>query len=454
MQSNKEIIPKKLRKSLVRITIGGSLAMVFISGTTCPAFIEFFRAIGAREFYFGLLSGIPLLMMLMHFWGAVSSNSMKRRKPCFLFCLIAGRLMYLPLVLLPILFPSVKTELMLGILLVIMFISSMLVNFAVPIWFSWMADLIPHRILNRYWGGRQFWMYIAWVLCYLILSLIAYLSKAPITIVYPWIAAIAITAGVIDILLFIHVKEPPNLTTRHMSAFKLLLAPLRHAEYGSFVMFSCVWTAVVMLAAPFMQLFALQVLKIPLWQITLAWCMSGVGIAVAGMFWGKIADSHGHKPVLKVALFFKPFMVMFFILVTPEYFLITAPIVFFFDGIINAALMVASNGYMLKLAPRENRSAFIAAITGLSGLCSGLAAIGAGIFLRSLSDFSFTALGKTWGNFHLLFGIDFILRMGCIFLASSIKEPKSSTASHILQDIWGVWPFRLLRFHLDSHDHK
>ena len=42
------------------VTIGGCLAMVYITATSCPLFTDYFRAIGATGFHFGLLGGLPM----------------------------------------------------------------------------------------------------------------------------------------------------------------------------------------------------------------------------------------------------------------------------------------------------------------------------------------------------------------------------------------------------------
>ncbi len=429
--------------------------MVFIGGTTCPAFIDFFRAIGANEIHFGLFAGIPLITMFFHFIGAVSTNYLKRRKPCFMVSLIVSRLLFIPMVLIPILFPSLGINVMFAVVLVILFISSCLGNFATPLWLAWMADLIPHRILNSYWGGRQFWMYITWVVSFLVLAFASYFITVPITVLFPWITVIAVIAGVIDISLFFRVQEPPNITTPHIPVLKLLTAPLVHKQYMTFIVFSCIWSAVAMFAATFMQLYSLKVLQVPVWQTTLIWCMNGIGIAITGKFWGKLSDKHGHKPVLVILMFLKPIIVFAFLLVTRESFLAVMPAVFFFDGIFNAGLMIASNGYMLKLAPRQNRSAFIAAITGLSGILGGIAAMAGGVFLKVFSDFALPLFGRCWTNYHLLFALDFFLRLGCIFLAMLIRETKSSATSEVLSEIWNVWPLRFIRFPVNlarNHD--
>jgi MFS family permease len=142
----------------------------------------------------------------------------------------------------------------------------------------------------------------------------------------------------------------------------------------------------------------------------------------------------------------KSIVVLAFLLVTPGTALWVLPIVFFVDSFWNAGIMVASNGYMLKIAPRDNRSMFIASITGLAGICGGLGAIVGGGFLNLAADFQWHGLGRTWTNYHLLFAVSILLRWGCIALAYRVHEPKATSPEALLYQLRGTWPMRFLLF--------
>jgi len=186
-----------------------------------------------------------------------------------------------------------------------------------------------------------------------------------------------------------------------------------------------------MFAATFMQLFSLKYLQVPVWQTTLIWCMSGIGIAITGKFWGRLSDKHGHKPVLIIQMFVKPIIVLAFLLITRESFLPVMTAVFFFDGIFNAGLMIATNGYMLKLAPRRTVRVY-RRHHGSFGNIRRTGRNGGRCFSETFCRFLRHAFDRCWTNYHLLFALDFILRLGCIFLALMIKEPKSSATSEVL----------------------
>ena len=281
------------RRSLRLVTIGGCLAMIYGVGIGSPATTEFFRAIGANEFHFGLITGIPMIMLLMQFIGAVALNRARRRKPLFIWCLIICRLVYLPIAFLPFILGGAGHPLMIPIVISLLALSTATHNFAIPFWFSWMADLIPKRIINRVWGWRQMAMHITWTAAFLMVTLALYLIEKPVIILFPALVVIAVIAGVTDILLFLNVNEPPNLVMTQSRPWADFMAPLRHPLYRRFVAFSCAWSFSCTLAASFMLLYVLKVLHLAPWKASLIWCVQGIGMAVASSMWGRLADRYG-----------------------------------------------------------------------------------------------------------------------------------------------------------------
>ncbi len=435
-----------LRGSLVLITIAGCLGTAFLVAVTSPATTEFFRVLGANELHFGLLSGIPLAMLIIQFCGVLLVNRLRRRKPAFIVMVILSRLLYLPVAFIPVFWPELRTGVLLPLLILTLTVSSALNNLVVPLWFSWMGDLIPRRRLSSYWGKRMVANQVVWILSYLVILTFIYATTLPITMVFPAIATIGVAAGVVDILLFLKVHEPQNHVVRHVQAWSILTAPFRDVRYRQFVIFNCAWMAAAMLAAAFMQVYVLKELQLGVWRTIMIWTVGAVGGALTAQVWGRLADKHGNRPIIVLCITLKSMIVVVFLLITRQTATVALSIAFLFDGVLNAGVQIATNGYMLKLAPRENRSAFIAAITGLAGLCGGLAALGAGFFLRGLAHFSWDGLGRTWGNYHLLFATSLVLRLACIILVRRIQEPTSTASIRVFSELGGVWPFRLLLF--------
>ena len=388
-----------------------------------------------------------MIMVTLQFAGAFLAGKLNRRKVWFMVMLICGRLLYLPAALLPCLFPAAPRQTWVPVFIGCIALHTAMMHFATPLWFSWMGDLIPMRILNRYWGERHRYLQLTWAASFLAVAVLAYLADdVASAILFPIVATIGVVAGVTDIILFHWIDEPTNVRTGARRPLELFLEPLRHHNYRSFVRFNCTFSGATMVAAAFMQIYVLKILLVPRWQANLMWCAAGLGAFFVARFWGQLADRHGHRPILLFCISLKPVIVIVFMLVSQPWGPLVLTIAFFFDGMVNTGYFIAMNGYKLKMAPRENRPMFIAATLALAGIAGGLSAIAGGCILRSCEGMALDFGGRTWINYHVVFAISLLGRFICIPMAAAIREPNSSSAVVILTYIRGIWPMRMLMF--------
>lgn len=432
-----------LRKSLRLVVWGGSLCMVYTAAVNSPAFLAFVRSLGATEVQIGLLTGLPMVMLLGQFAGAVIANRLQRRKPAFIISVIAGRLLFLPVALLPFIAGGGKH--VVTIIVILVAISGALANVAGPSWFSWMADIIPKTLLNRYWGARHKALQLTWLFATIAVAVFIGVAGLDERMTFLVLAIVGVAAGVTDILLFIWVQEPPNAVVKGQSLFSLLQEPFREPVFRSFVAFQCIWSFAVMFGASFMQLYAMENMQLGPWKTTLAWCFT-ISNALMAPYWGKIADKHGHRSIIAICVSMKPMIVILFLLITPAYSFVLLSIGNLVDSIWNAGVFVASSGYMMKVSPKKNRTIFVASSSGLSGIAGGLGAVAAGLVLRHTAEFHLLFLGREWINYHVLFLMNLVMRLGCIMMAYKIKEPESADHDIVLNEIRGAWPMRFLLF--------
>ena len=216
--------------------------------------------------------------------------------------------------------------------------------------------------------------------------------------------------------------------------------------YRQFMAFWCLWSVAIFSSASFLQVYALKILKMTVWETTLAWCMVGLGVAISAPYWGRLADRHGNRPVLTAAIIGKPIGLLVFICLSPESAPLVLPVVFLFDGMLNGGTHIGGTGYMFKMAPRQNRAMFISTIIGLSGIAAGLATMAAGFSLERMDALSPVFLGRSWNNYQILFACSFVLRCVCVPFAFHIREPKTSSTWHVLMDVAAASPIRFLRY--------
>ena len=439
--------PGRLRNSLRLVTIAGCLAMVFSAAVGSPMATDYFQKMGFTEVEFGIMGGIPMIMIGMQFIGALWSNRLRSRRAVFMALTIAGRILWLGVVLAPLLPLSVgwRTTLILSL----MALSSLLQNLGPPIWFAWMGDLIPRRIISRYWGGRMRWMYLVWLVTYGPLVLFGFRYQAwgfSLAQAFSLIVVLGVIAGVVDIVLFLWVWEPEPVVVRSRPVLETILEPLHQHQFRSYMEWNCAYSASVMLGAAFMLLYVLKVLQLPVGQVMIMWWVPGIGCAATSDLWGRLIDRHGSRPVLVLCTALKPLAPLVFFVITKETAFWGLGLFFVADSALNMGAQLATNGFMLRMAPRENRGMFVAAIASLPGIAGGLAAIAGGYLLKLWEGHNIEWLGRVWDNYQYLFLFSMILRVLCIPLALRIKEPESDEPIEVLAAIIEDWPSRLVSF--------
>jgi MFS family permease len=442
----KRPLENDLRRNMAVITVAGSLAMVYVTCVSSPLTTDFFLELGATEFDFGLLNGIPMIALVMQFLGAYLTNRVARRRPWFMALAIAARLVYLPIALLPLWLGAERPGLVTA-LVVLTAVSAGLANLLVPLWMSWMGDLIPRRFLNTYWGHRQRYMTEIWTVAYLgVAAFIHYAPGLSAIEAFAAIAVVGVVAGVTDILLFVNVREPHNVRVFGQDPIQAFFEPLRDRQYRSLVIFRCLFSGATMVGAAFMQIYVLKVIGMSTVMATVIWSLTGVGQAIVSPNWGRIADRFGHRPVIRLCVSLKPLICVTYLLITPATAVPVLLVMSFLDSMLNSGYAIAMNGYMLNMAPRENRSMFVASMTALAGIAAGVGAIAAGGAMEWMGDRRLSIGGWSWTNYHVIFFVSLVLRVACVPLAGMIREPASRSSRVVLSYMMGFWPMRMLTF--------
>jgi hypothetical protein len=142
----------EIRRTMHRITVAGCLAMVYIEFTSAGPRTDLLERLGASYLQFGVLEAIPPLMLLMQFVSGLLVTRLRARRPLWLVLMIAQRLMAVPFALLPLLFPGLPTAELVWCMIGCLALGEASANLGVPLWFSWMSDILPQRTMGEFWG--------------------------------------------------------------------------------------------------------------------------------------------------------------------------------------------------------------------------------------------------------------------------------------------------------------
>ncbi len=430
------------------IIIAGCMSMVYTQLTMSPATIEFARSLDASAFHIGLLGALPTAMVFMQFVAAVVANHLRYRRPLWLAVSIVQRLILVPAALGPLLFPDVVHATWLLLLVATTAVNHALLHFGSPLWLSWMGDYLPHAGLNSYWGVRQRWMQWAGALSLLAGAFFVHKSGVDTHTAFAVLIGVGAIFGVGDLLFFLKIEEPTVQPVPEPSLIRVFSAPFKESGFRTFISYACFWNFAAMIGAPFISLYLLSEVGLSLFHLLLLWTFCWAGGALVAVPLGRAAEKYGNRPVLVLCTSLKStnMIALLFLPSNLEFAFCLLALVFLVDSGLNAGIAIASNGFMLKKSPSVNRTMYIAAGTALAGMVGGVASILAGAALVATASWQVQLGTATVGNFELLFATSLALRLISVVYALRIQEPEAHGTPHVMTQLIGATPLRVLRF--------
>lgn len=430
------------------IIIAGCLGTAYTQLTLSAASIDYVRALGGTGFHVGILNALPVGLLGFQFLAAVVANHLVYRRKLWMRLSILQRAIVVPAAFGPLIYPEWGERLWVWIFLMTIALNQGLLHFCTPLWLSWMGDYLPHGDLSTYWGRRHRWMQWGAAVSLFLGALMIYEAEIGVRIGYPVLAAVAAVLGIIDILMFVKVEEPP-VTRVPVPALKTVFAaPFRHRGFRSFIGFMCFWHFAAMIGAAFISLYLLDFVGMSLFGVMSLWTWSWVGGALTSAWLGRIGDRFGNKPLLVLCVLFKSINMMALLSIPrdPEVaFYILIP-VFMVDAALNAGFAIATNGFLLKNSPAENRTMYIASGTAMAGMVGGGTAIIVGAILAQFQGWTAEFLGREIGPYHVCFAVSLLLRFVAVPIVSRIHEPSSHETIQVVTALVGVTPLRMMRF--------
>ncbi len=98
---------------------------------------------------------------------------------------------------------------------------------------------------------------------------------------------------------------------------------------------------------------------------------------------------------------------------------------FMLDAVLNAGILIANNGFLLKNSPTQGRTMFIASGTATAGIVGGVTAIVSGYALTKMNGWTYSLGSATITGYQVLFAISMLLRFGALPMVKRIQEPST-----------------------------
>jgi len=348
--------------------------------------IAFAIKLGASNFVIGLLAAIGPLSQLLQLPSIFLVEKIRNRRLITVIAAGLSRVCWLVIALSPFIFPA---KIAISVLLILLIAVSVFGAVSGCSWNSWMRDLIPDNIMGSFFSKR---MRIA-VGVGIALSILAavYLDFWKKQFAdhelagYSILFFVGFAAGMVG--LFFLAKTPeirmPQVQEKP-KILKLLSQPFKDENFRKLIAFMCSWNFAVNLAGPFFMVYMLKRLGLSMSFIIGLSVVSQVFNFLFLKIWGKYTDRFSNKSVLAISGPLFIFSILAWTFTTmPEKYILTIPLLIVIHivmGLSSAGVSLASGNISLKLAPKGQATAYLAANTISNSIAAGIAPILGGKF--------------------------------------------------------------------------
>ncbi len=292
----------QVRRGLRINILAGALGMAWFAASQGVTITMFMEALEATGVQIGLVVTFQQLAMLVQIPVALYTESFTRRKPWWAVTAALHRALWLVPAMLPfVMFPGGGS--IIWTLLATIAVSSLLAQASVPLWFSWLADLVPPKISGRFWGMRQSVVMAVFLVSTVVMGWTLDQFPDPRTeggsfMGFAIVFGIGGLLGMADIFVHLRVPEPPLLRAPARPALlSRVLAPLRLRDFRRLTLVMGIWTFAIGVCGAFGMVYLKRDFDVGYIQLSFLAIGGSIGAVLAGLTLGKLIDRIGARSV-------------------------------------------------------------------------------------------------------------------------------------------------------------
>ena len=429
-----------LRRTL-RLVLLDSLASETMGTLTSGVFLAGFAvALDASNFMIGVLAAIPFLVQFLQLPAVLLVERLRRRRVLSVVTSAIARIFILAVAATPLL-PHGAAIMAVAALVAINQGFSAVAGCA---WNSWMRDVIPERIYGRFFSRRNF----ATTGLSMVLSLsagvliAAWKRRFPSNDAYAYSALFVVGGlfGLLGVYILARTPEPPMTpVTEKFHPYRLLTEPFHDGNFRRLIAFLATWSFSVNLASPFLTVYMLRTLGLPMSRVVLFNVISQVCNLAFLNVWGRLGDRYGSQSVLQVASpLFLACLLVWSVTGQPylgEMLLPLLVLLHMLMGVATGGVALATGTIAMKLSPIGRATSYLAANSVVTSISASLASLAGGacadFFAARELGLSITWIGPrtevgfealTFHSWTFFFVLAFIVGLIALRLLRAVKE--------------------------------
>lgn len=308
-----ELTEREVRRGLRINILAGSLGMAFIAVAFGVPITMLMERLGATGEQIGLLSTVQQLAMLAQIPAAIIAPWLPTRKIGWATTALTHRVLWFVPALLPLIGRASSTPVIWAIIAVVA-VSSLMAQASSPLWFSWMSDLVPEQQSGRFWGRRQSVVTFAFLVMTALSGWLLDHFSSPTdetrTLVgFSLVFGLGALLGTADILIHLWVPEPPiRGPAARPSWWRLLMDPLRDADFRRLTLLIGIWAFALGLIAPFGLVYLKREFAVNYVHLSVLSLIASIGTVIASSATGLLLDRIGARGFAAFLFFVCPLM--------------------------------------------------------------------------------------------------------------------------------------------------
>ena len=423
----------------------GSFASVWLAMTTGIFLTGYALWLGANSILLGLISAIPTFAALAQIVSSYFGERLAARKPLTAWFSLCGRMLWLPILLLPALLPRSQTLLW---FLALYTLSYILLNIPAPAYMSWMSDLVPPDHRGRYFGRRN-----------MIMGVVALIAGLPAawfldfaTRRHHWeglgfgvLFGVGVAGGLLSFVMLLRQPEPPKQTpdaaekpTGWAGVRDYYRAPFADQNFMRLMRFNVLFGVGQNIAAPFFIAYALSDLGFNYAWLQIFATLASLASLASMPLWGYLGDKFGNKPLLAISVVGTFTLPLYWVAASPAHHRIAIALIGmnnFTAGFFWAGFGLLQFNLLIRMSPPQKTQVYVAMMAAVTGLTSGLAPLVGGALLKALGGWRGHLLGVSVNSYQALFFLASTLRLSGLIYLRPLRDDDAISTREALAEL-------------------
>jgi Na+/melibiose symporter-like transporter len=213
--------------------------------------------------------------------------------------------------------------------------------------------------------------------------------------------------------------------TGHTSPWGRVFGFVKDGNFLRFLLYSAFWSFAVNVSAPFFNLYLLGDLNLDVSVVTLYNSLGAGANLLMLIFWGKLADRIGNRPLMVVVGVLVALTPLLWLEAgtAPIFLWAWFPLLHILGGATWAAIDLCSGNLMMAVTPLRNQSIYFAIAAAVPGI-TGAMGIAAGGYVATVTDF---------GGLPTVFALSAVLRLFALLPLVFVHERRSVRVRQLMR---------------------